>query len=293
MAALSAQTTQGTSQVTGGPPVGLSVLATAFGLVRRRSSGAAQRGVIAVGPRPCDAAALALENARLEAELRATTDELRCSRVRIVTAAAAEHHRLERELHDGAQNRLVALRIRLGVAQEQAEAPGVATLLSELGDQAEAVGEELRRIARGIYPSLLTTFGLAEALTAEARVSGVAVQILASRVGSSTPEVELAVYLCCLEAMQNAAKHAGRDARVIVRLSRDEDELTFSVEDDGCGFEPASAKGSGLAGMEDRIVPLGGRLEISSTPGHGTTVAGAVPWPAQPDNTAPARPAVV
>jgi signal transduction histidine kinase len=158
------------------------------------------------------------------------------------------------------------------------------------------VGEELRRIARGIYPALLATYGLAEALTAEARLSGVAVQVLASRVGSSTPEVELAVYLCCLEAIQNAAKHAGRDARVTVRLSCDEDQLTFSVEDDGCGFEPASAEGSGLAGMEDRIVPLGGRLEVSSTLGCGTTVAGAVPWLPRTDHTAlsaPAQPALV
>ena len=271
MAALSAQTTQASSPVPGRSLVGLS-------------------GDIAVGRTSCDAAALALENARLESELRATTDELRRSRVRIVTAAAAERHRLERELHDGAQNRLVALQIRLGVAQEQAEAPDVARLLSELGDQAEAVGEELRRIARGIYPALLATYGLAEALTAEARLSGVAVQILASRVGSSTPEMELAVYLCCLEAIQNAAKHAGRDARVTVRLRCDQDELTFSVEDDGCGFEPASAQGSGLAGMEDRIVPLGGRLEVSSALGHGTTVAGAVPWLPRTEGTALSAP---
>jgi signal transduction histidine kinase len=281
MAALSAQTTQANSPVPGESLVGLS-------------------GGIAVGRTSWDAGALALENARLQAELQATTDELRRWRARIVTAAAAERHRLERELHDGAQNRLVALQIRLGVAQEEAEesAPDVATLLSELGDQAEAVGEELRRIARGIYPALLATNGLAEAFTAEAftaeaRLSGVAVQVLASRVGSSTPEVELAVYLCCLEAIQNAAKHAGRDARVTVRLSREEDELSFSVEDDGCGFEPASAKGSGLAGMEDRIVPLGGRLEVSSTLGYGTTVAGAVPWLPRTENSAPAQPAVV
>jgi signal transduction histidine kinase len=222
MAALSAQTTQASGRVPGGPLVGLSV-------------------GITVGRTSCDPAALAVENASLEAELRATTDELRRSRARIVTAAATERHRLERELHDGAQNRLVALQIRLGV-------------------------------------------------------SGVAVQILSSGIGSSTPEVELAVYLCCLEAMQNAAKHAGRDARVTVRLSRDEDELTFSVEDDGCGFEPASAEGSGRAGPEDRIVPLGGRLEVSSTRGHGKTVAGAVPWLRRTRNTAlsaPAQPAVV
>jgi signal transduction histidine kinase len=277
MAAFSAQTTQASSRVPGGSLVGLS-------------------GGLAVGRTSCDASALALENARLEAELRATTDELLRSRGRIVTAAAAERRRLERELHDGAQNRLVGLQLRLGIAQEQAEAPDVARVLSELGDQAEAVAEALRRIARGIYPALLVTFGLAEALTAEARLSGVAVQVLASGIGSSMPGVELAVYLCCLEAIQNAAKHAGRDARVTVRLSCVEDELTFSVEDDGCGFEPASAEGSGLEGMEDRIAPLGGRLEVSSTLGYGTTVAGAVPWLPRTENPAlraPAQPAVV
>jgi signal transduction histidine kinase len=290
MVALSAQTTQASSGVPGGPLAGLSVLVTAFGLARRRGAGAAGHEVLAVGRTSCDAATLALENARLQAELQATSDELRRSRARIVTAAAVERHRLERELHDGAQNRLVALQIRLGIAQEQTHgaSPDVARLLSVLGEQAEAVGEELRRIARGIYPAVLATYGLADALAAEARLSGVAVRILESRVGSSAPEVELAVYLCCLEAMQNAAKHVGRDARVTVRLSRGEEQLTYSVEDDGCGFEPALAKGSGLPGMEDRIAPLGGRLDVSSTRGCGTALAGAVPWPARAD-TSPLR----
>ena len=242
---------------------------------------AARPVLVGLEPAAADAARLALENARLEAELQATTNELRRSRARIAIAAAAERHRLERELHDRAQNRLVALQIRLGLAQELVEdsAPEVAALLAELGDQAEAVGEELCRIARGIYPPMLATRGLAEALVAEARFSGVAVRVLASPVGFSTPGVELAVYLCCLEAIQNAAKHAGRDVRVTVRLGREQDELAFSVEDDGRGFDPASADGSGLAGMRDRIASMGGRLEVSSIPGHGTTVAGAVPWP--------------
>jgi signal transduction histidine kinase len=202
------------------------------------------------------------------------------TRERIAMTAAAERHRFERELHDRAQNRLVALQIRLGLVQERAEesAPDVARLLAELGSQAEAVGEELRDIAHGIYPPLLATHGLAEALIAEARLSGVAVRIVAGPIGSSTRPAELAVYLCCMEALQNAAKHAGRDVQVTVRLGRDEDELTFSVEDDGCGFEPATAEGSGLTGMRDRITALGGRLEVSSIRGRGTTVAGVVPW---------------
>ena len=101
----------------------------------------------------------------------------------------------------------------------------------------------------------------------------------AGPVGFSTPAVELAVYLCCLEAMQNAAKHAGRDVDVTIRLIHDEDELQFSVEDDGRGFDPTATECSGLATMRERIAAMGGRLTVSSVRGHGTTVSGAVTWP--------------
>jgi signal transduction histidine kinase len=166
------------------------------------------------------------------------------------------------------------------MARERAygSAPELATLLAELGDQAEAVSEELRRVAHGIAPPLLAPHGLAEALVAEARFCGVPVQVLAERVGSSSADVQSAVYLCCLEAIQNAAKHAGRAVQVTLRLWREGDALAFSVEDDGRGFEPSGAAGSGLAGMRDRIASQGGRLEVSSTLGQGTTVTGAVPW---------------
>jgi signal transduction histidine kinase len=167
--------------------------------------------------------------------------------------------------------------------QEQAEAsaPDVALLLAELGDQTDAVSDELRHIAQGIYPAVLATHGPGEALTADARHSAVAVRITAGAIGSSTRAAELAVYLCCLEAMQNAAKHGGRDVHVTVRLSREGDSLSFSVEDDGCGFAPAVAEGSGLAGMRDRTARLGGRLEVSSVLGYGTVVAGSLPWPSR------------
>jgi signal transduction histidine kinase len=271
--------------------VGAGMLLIAIGLACR-SAVAARRSGIESGPATWDAAALQQDNARLEAELRAMTCELRRSRVRVAIAAADERCRLERELHDRAQNRLVALQIRLGLARERAEesAPAVATLLAELGDQAEAVGEELRRIACGVYPPRLATHGLADALTAEARFCGVAVRVVAGRLGFSAPGVELAVYQCCLEAIQNAAKHAGRDVRVTVRLGRDGDDLTFSVQDDGRGFAPAATEGSGLAGMRDRIALLGGRLEVSSSAGRGTTVAAVVPWPAKTTNTTRSAP---
>jgi signal transduction histidine kinase len=269
-------------------PVGFILLAMSIGLVHRAAPRAAVPDSAAddgLGREPAvgDATLLALENARLEAELRASTYELRRSRTRIATAAAAERRRLERELHDRAQNRLVGLQIRLRLARDRAEesAPDVATMLAALGEQAEAVGEELRRIAHGICPPLLVTRGLVEALTAEAGLSGVAVRTYAGEVGFSAPEVELAVYLCCLEALQNAAKHAGPDVAVTVRLGREGEGLAFSVEDDGRGFDPPAAGGSGLTGMRDRIGAVGGWIEVASAPGHGTTVAGAVPWPAR------------
>ena len=211
---------------------------------------------------------LAAENARLLNELQWAT---------------AERQRLRDELHDRAQSRLVALQIRLGLAQERVQylAPDVATLLGELGDQVEAVNEELRRVAHGVYPPALAAHGLVAALMAEARLAGASVRILAGPVGFSTPAVELAVYLCCLEAMQNAAKHAGRDVDVTIRLIHDEDELQFSVEDDGRGFDPTATECSGLATMRERIAAMGGRLTVSSVRGQGTTVSGAVRWPAR------------
>jgi signal transduction histidine kinase len=262
------------------PAAAHGVIAWSMGASNAHIGGVLSETGRRLAPRVPKLLQLALENARLEAELEATTDELKRTRARIAMTAAAERHRFERELHDRAQNRLVALQIRLGLVRERAEesAPDVARLLAELGNQAEAVGEELRDIAHGIYPPLLATHGLADALIAEARLSGVAVRIVAGPIGSSTRPAELAVYLCCMEAIQNAAKHAGRDVQVTVRLSRDEDELAFSVEDDGRGFEPTIAEGSGLTGMRDRIAALGGRLEISSFPGRGTAVLGAVPW---------------
>jgi signal transduction histidine kinase len=151
-------------------------------------------------------------------------------------------------------------------------------VLAALGEQAEAAGAELRRIAHGVSPTLLATGRLVDALTAAAAGS---VRILAGRVGFSAPEVELAVYVCCLEAIQNAAKHAGRGVEVTVRLRREGDELAFGIGDDGRGFDPTAGDGSGLTGMRDRIGAVAGWVEVVSAPGRGTTVAGAVQWPAR------------
>jgi signal transduction histidine kinase len=210
--------------------------------------------------------------------------ELAESRARIAAAAAEERRRLEGELHDRAQNRLVGLQIRLSLARERTErtAPDLAASLSALIEETEVVGEELRRIAHGISPPLLATRGLVDALRGECAHSGIAVKIAADDIGLSAPAVETAVYLCCLESIQNAAKHAGRDASVAVRLRRDGNELAFSVQDTGRGFDPhVTPPGAGLTGLKDRIDTVGGRVDIAAAPGQGTTVAGAVPWPSR------------
>jgi signal transduction histidine kinase len=210
--------------------------------------------------------------------------ELAQSRLRVAAAGAEERHRLERELHDSAQNRLIALQVHLSVARERSAetSPGLAATLDRLLDDALAVGDELRRIGQGITPPVLATLGLAAALTAEATHSAIAVRVSAEDVGFSEPEVELAVYLCCLELIQNAAKHAGPDAAVTVQLGLDADELTFSVHDTGRGFDQrATRSGAGLAGIRDRIHSVGGSIEIVAAPGVGTTATGVVPWPSR------------
>ena len=204
------------------------------------------------------------------------------SRSRVRVAGAEERHRLERELHDSAQNRLIALQIRLGVARELSAktSPELAATLGGLVGEAGAVGDELRRIGRGIAPPVLATQGLSAALTAEAAHSAISVDVSTDHVGFSEPEVETAVYLGCLELIQNAAKHAGPGASATIRLSLDTNELAFSVHDTGCGFDPeATAWGGGLTGVQDRIHSVGGHIEIVAAPGCGTTATGVVPWP--------------
>jgi signal transduction histidine kinase len=212
--------------------------------------------------------------------------ELAESRKRIAAAGAEERRRIGRDLHDSAQNRLVGLQIRLNLARERIEqtAPEAAASLEPLVQEAVIVGKELRRIAHGISPSLLATRGLVDALRHECTHSGIAVTIVADEVGLSTPDVETAMYLCCLESIQNAAKHAGRDARMRVTLRRDGNQLVFSLHDTGRGFDPqTTGRGAGLTSIQDRIDTVGGRVEIVSAPGDGTTVAGLVPWPARTD----------
>jgi len=220
--------------------------------------------------------------AAIVSERRRMATELVESRAHIAEAGAEERHRLERELHDSAQNRLIALQMHLEEARERSAetSPELAATLSRLLDDAMALGDELRRIGQGISPPVLAMLGLTAALTAEATHSGIPVRVSADHVGFSEPEVELAVYLCCLELMQNAAKHAGPGATVAVQLGRHAEELIFSVHDTGRGFDQRAAPwGAGLTGIQNRIHSVGGRVEIVAEPGGGTTATGVVPWP--------------
>jgi signal transduction histidine kinase len=216
-------------------------------------------------------AATLLENATLVGELQA-------SRARIVESVEQERHRLERDLHDGAQQRLTTIQLKLAVASEETDQPALRDELEELAAETAAAASELRAVAHGIYPPLLHDAGVAPALRAAAGRSPIRVRMIDRGVGRAGAGVELAVYYCALEALQNAAKHAGADAQALVTLARTQGELVFEVRDDGRGFEPGrNGDGIGLVSMRDRIGAVGGRLEIRSAPGAGTSVRGTVP----------------
>ena len=210
-------------------------------------------------------------------------EDLRGSRARIVEAGARERLRLERDLHDGAQNRLVAIQIKLGLARDQAGAGAVATRLDEIIEDAEAAIEELRALGHGIYPAELRTHGLDRALPALARVAPVRVRVVADSVGRHAPTVEEAVFFCVREAIQNATKHAGAGAHVTLVIKCRDDGFEFDVGDDGPGFDAREQSGGfGLASMRDRIAAIGGELDISSAPGRGAHIRGIVPKRAAP-----------
>jgi signal transduction histidine kinase len=224
-------------------------------------------------------AGLVLRNVRLTRELRANLEELRASRQRIVAAQDAERRRLERNLHDGAQQQLVALSIKLGLARKLAhQDPDQAdALLEAVEREAQESLDTLRDLARGIYPPVLADQGLAAALSAQARKAPIPVTIDADGIGRYPQEVEAAAYFCCLEALQNAAKYAG-GAPAVVSLSEEHGALTLRVADRGTGFDPdTTPSGAGLQNMRDRLEALGGALEIESRPGKGTVVLGRVP----------------
>jgi signal transduction histidine kinase len=230
---------------------------------------------------------LALHNVRLDSQLQASLDEVKrrteevtASRARVVSAADAERRRIERDLHDGAQQQLVALCANLRLARELAgsDPPQATALLEELGNDIEAALQELRELAHGIYPPLLADRGLTEALSAVGRRAPVHTRLETEGIGRYPPQVESTVYFCCLEALQNIVKHAGGADSATVRVWEKEGGLLFEVSDDGAGFDPAAvARGAGLTNMTDRLGAIGGTLRIESGPGRGTRIAGAIP----------------
>ena len=230
---------------------------------------------------------LALHNVRLDSALQASLDELqrqaeelRASRTRIVATADQARRQIERNLHDGAQQHIVALAVKLGLARQllDADPAATATLLEELRGDAQATLTELRELAHGIYPPLLMDRGLPEALQAAANRAVLPAEVAAD-VGRYAPDVEAAIYFCCLEAMQNAGKHAGADARLRITVTETDGNLCFEVVDDGAGFDmgTGAARGHGFVNMADRLGAIDGRLEVESAPGSGTRISGRIP----------------
>ena len=233
-------------------------------------------------------ALLAQENAELEEGWNDALRELRDSRARIAAAGAVERRALERDLHDGAQQRLIAVLLNLAlVAETLPNGSDASKRLAGIESEVEAALAELRQLGHGIYPPQLAATGLVGALEVVANRSAGAIAVAGDGVGRFGPEVESAVYFCCLEASQNAMKHAGAGARISIELQATDRVLLFHVSDDGAGFEASAAhEGVGLRNMRDRLDALGGRLEITSTPGRGTAIAGALPIPS-PGRRAP------
>lgn len=219
-------------------------------------------------------ALLTLENRRLEQDLLDSVGALRASQRRLVAAASSERRKIERDLHDGVQQKLVALRIHLELALELAQGEGgLGRSLARLGDEFDEALDELRSVAHGIYPPLLAEDGLVAALHDATRRSTVPITADIGDVGRLSEEREAAIYYCCLEALQNVAKHAGDDASASLQLWQDRSVVRFRVTDDGEGFvQHSTARGAGLTNMADRIGAVGGSLAVHSEPGKGTTV---------------------
>jgi signal transduction histidine kinase len=245
--------------------------------------------------------AAALQNAELDAELRRTVDELRrsnadlrASRARIVTVADDERRRLERDLHDGAQSHLmgIAVKVQLAralVAADPTDPTGASEVLTEIDHDVTTANAQLRSLAHGIFPPLLLTGGLGDALPGVAAHASIHVEVGEVTADRFDRQIEAAVYFCCAEAVQNAAKHAGSDAHVTIDVRVDDGTLTLAVHDDGPGFDAATAvAGHGLTNMADRLGALGGTLTVRAN-GTGTTVTGTVPTTPPPQRDSSVR----
>ena len=208
----------------------------------------------------------------------ALVEELRESRRRLVAAQDHERRKLERNIHDGAQQQLVALAVKARLARQFVARDPAKTeeMLGQIEAETQTALDDLRDLARGIYPPLLADKGLGSALDAQARKAPFPVHVDADGVGRLPQDVEAAVYFSCLEALQNVAKYA-QASNATIELRLDASTLRFAVSDDGCGFDPSSVSGSGIQGVTDRLAAIGGTFEVESAPGAGTTVSGRVP----------------
>jgi signal transduction histidine kinase len=224
-------------------------------------------------------AGLRAELAARHAELAARADELRLSRERLIETQDAERRRLERDIHDGAQQHLVALAVNLRLAETvAARSPERAVkVLEAQSEAARAAIDTLTQLSRGIYPRLLADEGMVPALRAALAISPIPVRVEAHNVPRLPTAIEAALYFCCMEAVQNAAKHSGASL-LTVTVGTVDGSVRLTVADDGQGFDVSSAEpGAGLTNMRDRIDAAGGRLDLTSTPGVGTRVDVHVP----------------
>ncbi|TMB64794.1 MAG: sensor histidine kinase, partial [Chloroflexi bacterium] len=198
---------------------------------------------------------------------------------RLVTAQDTERRRLERNLHDGAQQNLVALKLKIALMKNLATKDPQRTqaALDELTADANEAIETLRELARGLYPPILAQDGLVPAVEAQAHRTPVPVEVVAGPLPRYSQEIEAGIYFCVLEALQNMVKHA-QATKAIVSIEQRDGHLVFTVADDGSGLNPERARsGSGMQNMRDRIEVLGGELQVESSPGAGTRVTGSIP----------------
>lgn len=234
--------------------------------------------------------ALALHNVQLDSalqesleEVRRQAEELQASRARIVAASDAARRQIERNLHDGAQQHLVALAVNVRLARKLADSDPKASaeILDQLGEGLKDAVQELRALAHGIYPPLLVDRGIEEALRSAAGRAALPTEVEAAGLARFSPDQEAAVYFCCMEALQNAGKYAGDDATATVKVWREEGALCFEVSDTGVGFEASAVqgagKGAGFVNMSDRVGAIGGTVNVRSHPGAGTTIFGRLP----------------
>jgi signal transduction histidine kinase len=215
-----------------------------------------------------------------EGQLAERAAQLAASRTRLITAADEERRRLERDLHDGAQQHLVALAVLIQLARA-AEHDRHQPLLMEASGLLETAIAEIRRLAHGIYPPLLVSDGLAQALPAVAARASVPVRLNLQDLGRYPASIEAALYFCCSEALQNAAKHGGPGTTVTITAHANDRMLTLTISDTGRGFDPATI-GTGLTNMTDRLSAIGGNLVFDTAPGRGTRVTAVVATPVQP-----------